>query len=168
MSDHSAYPLFAPGLWRVRSVLWAALLIVTGLAMLGPNARASRPNRARPARTLKVTDTAHMRLLRSSGAQLIEEGPVSGTLPGTAKINFEVGPTVTGRFTIYARGGGSISGHGSATLHSSGLYASFGGSMSVSHGSGRYAHAHGDGGFYGTINRHTYALVVQTTGTLSY
>jgi hypothetical protein len=40
--------------------------------------------------------------------------------------------------------------------------------MSVSHGTGRYAHVHGHGGFYGTINRRTNALVVQTTGQLSY
>jgi hypothetical protein len=37
--------------------------------------------------------------------------------------------------------------------------------MSVSRGAGRYAHA----GFYGTLNRHTYAATIQTTGgTLVY
>jgi len=40
--------------------------------------------------------------------------------------------------------------------------------MTVSHGTDRYAHAHGHGGFYGTVNRHNDALVVQTTGQLSY
>ena len=88
-------------------------------------------------------------------------------LPGTVSVSFELGPTITGRFTIHTHGG-SITGTGSAKLHSSGLYASFGGTMSVSHGTGRYSHAHGHGGFYGTVNRHTYAAVIQTTGTLSY
>ena len=40
--------------------------------------------------------------------------------------------------------------------------------MTVSHGTGRYKHVHGNGGFYGTLNRTTYKMVVQTTGTLSY
>ncbi len=33
---------------------------------------------------------------------------------------------------------------------------------------GRYANAHRHGGFYGVIDRNTYALTVQRTGTLSY
>jgi len=84
------------------------------------------------------------------------------------KVRFTVGATVSGSFTIYPRGGGTITGHGSAQLHSTGVYASFGGSMTVSHGTGRYAHAHGHGGFYGTVNRRTNALVVQTTGRLTF
>jgi hypothetical protein len=36
-----------------------------------------------------------------------------------------------------------------------GTNASFGGGLSVSHGTGRYAHTHGSGGLYGTVNRHT-------------
>lgn len=40
--------------------------------------------------------------------------------------------------------------------------------MSVNHGTGRYAHARGHGSFYGTVNRRTNALVIQTTGSLSY
>ena len=40
--------------------------------------------------------------------------------------------------------------------------------MSITRGTGRYVHAHGSGGFYGVLNRKTYALTVQTTGRLSY
>jgi hypothetical protein len=42
--------------------------------------------------------------------------------------------------------------------------------MTVTRGTGRYAHAHGHGGFYGTIDRENthYPAVVQTTGTLVY
>jgi hypothetical protein len=130
-------------------------------------ARAAVPP-ARAAHTLNVTDEAHLHLTSTSGEVLVEEGPAAGALPGTVKVRFTVGATISGSFTIYPRGGGSISGQGSARLHSTGRYASFGGSMSVSHGSGRYAHAHGRGGFYGTVNRNTDALVVQTTGRLAY
>lgn len=93
---------------------------------------------------------------------------MTGTLPGTVKVHFDVGPTVTATFTIYPRGGGSISGHGSGALHSTSLYATFGGSLSVTGGTGRYSHAHGHGGLYGAINRHTDAVTVQTIGKLSY
>jgi hypothetical protein len=122
---------------------------------------------ARTARLLSIDDTGHLHLLHASGEVLDEEGTVSGTLPGTVKVRMAVGANVTASFTIEARGG-SIEGHGSAALHSSGKYSSFGGTLSVSHGSGTYAHAHGGGGLYGVINRRTDALTVQTTGDLHY
>jgi hypothetical protein len=151
---------------RVGLFAWTIALGV-GLIWTGPGqASAGRP--AQAARTLNVTDEAHLRLSGTAGSLLLEEGPATGALPGTVKVRFTVGATISGSFTIYPRGGGSITGQGSAQLHSTGAYASFGGSMSVSHGSGRYAHAHGRGGFYGTVNRHTDALVIQTTGRLSY
>jgi hypothetical protein len=123
---------------------------------------------ARMTRTVSVDDTGHLHLLNASGAVLVEEGPVSGTLPGEAKVRMVVGATVVASFTIKPRGGGSISGHGRAALHSSSRYASFGGSLSVSRGTGRYAHARGSGGLYGVIDRHTDALTVQAIGRLHY
>jgi hypothetical protein len=124
---------------------------------------------ARAARALNVKDEGHLHLAgRPSGSAIVEEGTVTGTLPGTVKVRFNVGATVTASFTIYPRGGGSISGHGSGALHSTSVYATFGGSLAVTGGTGRYRHAHGHGGLYGAINRHTYAVTVQTVGTLSY
>ena len=124
--------------------------------------------RAHAARTLNVTDEAHLHLLSTSGEVLEEEGPATGALPGKVKARFDVSTSITGSFVFYPSGGGSITGHGSARLHSTGTYASFGGTLAVSHGTGRYAHAHGSGGLYGTVNRRTNALIVQTTGKLSY
>lgn len=125
--------------------------------------------RAQVARALYVKDEGHLHLAaKPSGSSILEEGTVTGTLPGTVRVRFNVGATVTASFTIYARGGGSISGHGSGALHSTSVYATFGGSLSVTGGSGRYKHAHGHGGMYGAINRHSYAMTVQTIGTLSY
>lgn len=123
---------------------------------------------ARAARTINVTDEAHLHVTHTSGELLQEEGHAIGALPGTVRVSFRVGTSVTGSFTIYPRGGGSISGQGSARLHSTSMYASFGGSMLVNHGTGRYAHVHGRGGFYGTVDRHNDSLVLQTTGQLSY
>ncbi len=119
------------------------------------------------ARTLNVTDEARLHYHESAGSSLIEEGRATGGLPGAVKVHFAVGPTVSASFTISTRNG-SLIGHGTGVLHSSGTYASFRGSMSITRGTGRYLHAHGHGGFYGVLNRKTYALTVQTTGSLSY
>jgi hypothetical protein len=160
-----ARPRPTPRSWLRAIVLLAVLLAATisSSAQGDPHALA--------ARALTVNDTAHVHYVKESGAQLVDEGAATGTLPGTVRVSFNVGATVAATFTIYTHGG-SIVGHGSGTLHSSrsrsDMYVSFGGTMTVSHGTGRYAHARGTGGFYGTIDRTSYAATIQTTGTLSY
>ncbi|MFZ1925589.1 MAG: hypothetical protein WAU42_05550 [Solirubrobacteraceae bacterium] len=119
------------------------------------------------ARALSVDDTGHLHLLKAFGSVLLEEGAAGGTLPGVAKVRLVVGSTVIASFTIQTKHG-TIYGSGSAALHSSGRYASFGGSLSVSRGTGSYARAHGSGKLYGVIDRRTSSLTVQTVGTLSY
>ncbi len=119
------------------------------------------------AATSSVNDTGHLRLLKAVGAVLVEEGRTTGTLPGTAKVRMVVGARVSASFTITLKGG-SISGSGKAALHSSGRYASFGGTLTVSRGTGRYAKARGGGKLYGVIDRRTDAVTVQTVGTLRY
>jgi hypothetical protein len=122
---------------------------------------------AHAARALRATDTAHLHYVSASGSLLYEQGTVTGTLPGSMRVHFDVGATIGGTFTIYTRGG-SIKGHGEATPHGSGVYESFAGTIVVTGGTGRYAHARGHTGLYGTFDRDNYALLVQTTGTLSF
>jgi hypothetical protein len=154
---------------RSAAVTLGVLLgVAGGQVALGAQRGPSRHSQARAARALSVNDTGHLHLLKASGSILKEEGPVSGTLPGRAKVRLDVGANVTASFTIEPHGGGAIVGSGSAVLHSSGRYSSFGGSLSVSHGSGRYAHARGAGKLYGLIERRSDSLTVQTTGTLHY
>jgi hypothetical protein len=119
------------------------------------------------ARGQTVNDTARLHLVGGSGNALIEEGHANGTLPGRTRVQLTVATIVTARFTIYVHGG-SITGHGSARLHP-GLheYDSFGGSLVVTHGTGRYAHASGSGQLYGTINRSNHDAVVQVIGQLN-
>ena len=42
------------------------------------------------------------------------------------------------------------------------------GTAYITGGTGRYAHAHGRGGMYGTYNQRNYEVVLQTRGTFSY
>jgi hypothetical protein len=78
-----------------------------------------------------------------------------------------VGAPIVFRFTITVRGVGSLSGQGSGKPKGNPAEPSFSGTMTVTRGTGRYRHARGKDGFYGT-SRGTYAAVMQTTGTLSY
>jgi hypothetical protein len=133
-----------------------------------PAARASgRPPLAHAAHALRATDTAKLHYVSAAGSELLERGRATGTIPGSMRAQVEIGATISGNFTIYTRGG-SIKGHGVATPHGGGIYESFAGSVVVTGGTGRFAHAHGHTGLYGTFDRNTYALTIQTTGTLSY
>lgn len=122
---------------------------------------------ARMARTEHLAMTAHLRYLTAKGAYLLEEGSASGRLAGTVKARVRFTADISGSFEFYPHGG-SISGYGSARLHESGTYVSFGGNVTITGGTGRYAHARGGGGLYGVYNRRTLALTIQTTGSLSY
>lgn len=151
-------------------VAFIAVLGIGVVAAIGSPAGADGGKRLVPAhaaRTLNIADTAHLHLVKASGSMLDETGSVSGTLPGSMGANLDVGATFSGNFTIHTSGG-TIKGHGIASSHGSGRYESFGGSMVVTGGSGRYAHVQGHGRLYGTFDRRLFAFVVQTTGKLSY
>lgn len=122
---------------------------------------------ARTARTLKAHDMASLHYVSASGSTLYEVGAASGTLPGGMHVHMQLSTRFTGSFVIYAHGG-SILGSGSATPHGSGTYESFAGTLSVTGGTGRFGHAHGTAKLYGVFNRKSYALTIQTTGTLYY
>lgn len=139
---------------------WAAVVVALFLATCLP---------ALPARaaTLRIDDTAHLRLLKAFGAVLVEQGYAGGTLPGVTRVRMVVRSSVSATFSIDTRWG-TIYGRGGAALHSSGRYASFGGWLSVSKGTGRFRKANGRGRLYGVIDRRTHTLTVQTIGALRY
>jgi hypothetical protein len=130
-------------------------------------ARRSGSPPAWAAHALRASDTARLHYVSASGSLLYEEGHASGTLPGKMKVHLRLGSVLRGSFTLYLRGGW-IKGHGEGVPHGSGVYESFAGSLVVTGGTGRYRHARGRARLYGTFNRNTYALVVQTRGTLRY
>lgn len=157
---------------RLAAPLLAAVavagLTAKGSAMPAVAAAGSSENEhSHAARSLRASDEAHLRYVSASGSILYEIGHASGTLPGSMRVYMRVSPTFSGSFRIYAAGG-AIYGHGSATPHGVGVYESFAGSLSVVGGSGRFRHAAGTAKLYGTFNRNTYALLVQTEGNLHY
>lgn len=158
--------------WLASAPGWTAMIValLLGSDILTATSVAhdadGRPT-AHAARTLDATDTARLRYKEGSGSLLDEEGSATGTLPGRMRARCNIGATFTASFTIYANGG-TIKGHGTATPSGSGRYESFSGLLVVKGGSGRYAHAHGTARLYGTFDRRTLAIVVQTVGKLSY
>jgi hypothetical protein len=142
--------------------LGVSLLALAGL--LTPGALAGP---AHVASTLNITDTAKLHYTGGSGSLLHESGSATGTLPGSMKAECNIGAVLTTNFTIHTSEG-TIKGHGTATPHGSGTYESFAGTLVATGGTGRFAHAHGHAGLYGTFDRRNYALTVQTTGKLSY
>jgi hypothetical protein len=160
MDRMSLWKLLALGLIALASPLAAAGATLAAL---------SAPPRGYAAKVIAVSDSGHLHLANpnSAGNTLIEEGKAIGTLPGSVRASLTIGTsTVRVGFTIYLHGG-TITGHGTASFNpGKGEYASFGGSVSVSHGSGHYAHATGSGRMYGSINRTTDNANVQVIGQL--
>ncbi|HWX12570.1 MAG TPA: hypothetical protein VNZ04_11335 [Trinickia sp.] len=138
--------------------------------LMGGLARESAGKReigAHSARTISGTDTADLHLVHQDEMRLYEEGLAKGALPGRMHAALTVGSSFTGTCTIYTSNG-SITGRGVATPHGTGRYQSFRGSLYITGGTGRYVHIRGRTGLYGTFDRRTFALVMQTTGRLSY
>lgn len=124
------------------------------------------------ARALYVHDEGRLRYIGSSGSLLREEGVATGTLPGQLRVHFMYsGATTTIKASFTIRGSGwSLSGEGRGTLNNpNSASPSFRGPMSITSGTGRYAHAHGRGELFGVFyRRRHYALTVQTLGQLHY
>jgi hypothetical protein len=130
----------------------------------------AQATRARSASSVKVKDEGRLRLVKSSGSVLYDEGAAHGTFPGTVKVRFlyNGSPTVSAQITISGHAG-SIQARGSGKMtNPNSASPSFKGGLTITSGSGRYAHAHGTGAFYGVFYRRSYGMTVQTEGTLHY
>jgi hypothetical protein len=143
-------------------------LLALGSLSLVPAAWAQ--TQAHAARSTSVRDEGNLRFIHSSGSTLSDEGTATGTIPGRVKVLFTYNgnPTVGAQITIYGHAG-QIHAHATAKLSSpTSPNPSFKGTLTITGGTGRYAHAHGGGRLYGIFHRRSYGLVVQTQGTLTY
>ncbi len=151
--------------WTRLALAASAILLSAG----SPARGASRPL-ARAAGSLSVRDEGRLHLVTASGSLLIDEGTASGTFPGKVRVRFTYNgnPSVSAQVTIYGRAG-SIVARGSGRLSSpTSSSPSFKGALTIVGGSGRYARAHGGGELFGVFYRRSYAITVQTRGTLRY
>lgn len=135
----------------------------TGISAADPAAQTAKR------RTLNLTGTAYLHLVRKSGNVLYERGTATGTLPGTVSARFVTSVTkVTGTVTFYPRGGGSLTLTAVGYPQSLKTVTRFTGNVAVSSGTGRFRNAVGSGTISGTANRRTWAVTVNARARLTY
>jgi hypothetical protein len=159
------------GAGRLRRRMWlvavaGALGAIAGLASSAP---AHGPN-ARAARALAFNVSSNLRLIGRPGHVLNEKGTFSGSQSGTIAIRFTSVTSTSGGATFAAySSGGSISGQTTTRGHVVGSKVYFTGVMSVTGGSGRYAHAYGRNlQFSGVVDRRTFHATTHMQGSISY
>jgi hypothetical protein len=143
--------------------------ILAAVGVFGASGASAVPARAVAARTVNLNESGSLRLTSSHGLILNEKGTASGTIKGSIYIHLNVSSTnrVTAEVSIYPSGG-SLTGNGSANYRVTGSNASFAGTLSITRGTGHYAHARASGlRFTGTIARKTDAVTVHVSGRLS-
>jgi hypothetical protein len=152
----------------VKRAIRVASAVALIFALTGASSSA-RP-RARAARTITLSDTAHLRLTSKHKFTLNEQGTATGTISGPIYIHLNIVSTnrVTAEVSIYPSGS-SLTGYATASYRPSGGVATFNGTMSIVRGSGRYRHVHGTGlSFTGTVQRINDAITVRVNGKLFY
>lgn len=141
----------------------------TGGALLATTAAGATPL-ARSARTITLSETGHLHKTSKHNFTINEEGSATGTIKGTIYIHLRIANNqggVTAEVNIYPHGG-SLSGAGSASYQVQGAEAVFVGKLSITRGTGSYAHAHASSlRFSGSIRRRDDAVTVQLSGPLS-
>jgi hypothetical protein len=148
----------------------SAALVIALIAIVTPPvaAVAGTSSRVGAAHVLNANERANLHLVHASGSTLYEEGQASGSLAGSVRAQLHAGATLTGTLVVNTRDG-EVKAHGDAQPDG-GRYPweSFKGTATIAGGTGRYAHAHGRGTFFGAFNRRTYAVTVQTRGRLYF
>jgi hypothetical protein len=149
----------------------ASLGAFAGVVVLGAGASSAAVAVAVAARTENLRESGNLRVTgHPNGVKLNEQGSASGTINGTIYIHLNLSSQtrVSAEVNIYPSGG-SLSGYGSASYHVVGAYASFSGTLSITRGTGKYAHARARGlRFSGSIKRVNDATTVAVSGPLSY
>jgi hypothetical protein len=122
------------------------------------------------AASVELRERGSLHRTSGSGLHLDEKGTATGTIRGTVYIHLRVGlrQTFMAEVNVYPRAG-SLSGTGSGHYRFIGGNARFSGTLSITRGTGRYAHARAHGlRFTGSIQRSNYAVTVALSGTLRY
>jgi hypothetical protein len=122
------------------------------------------------ARTVSLNESGSLHETSHHGTHLNFQGTTSGTIRGAMYIHLDVTSQnrVSAEVNIYPSNG-SLTGSSTADYRAVGGQATFSGTMSISRGTGTYAHAHAPKlSFSGTIQRINDYTTVHLSGPLSY
>ncbi len=153
-----------------RSLAGGAGLLAAVACTLALTAGGASGATAHAARTITLNDSGKLHLTSHRTTHLNLQGTASGTIRGTIYIHLNVtSPSrVSAEVSIYPSNG-SLTGVSTAKYRANGGQATFSGTLSISRGSGAYAHAHAPAlSFSGTIQRSNDATTVHVSGPLSY
>jgi hypothetical protein len=149
---------------RGRTVIAASAL--TLCAALG-----AYPSGALAYSSVTLNESAQLRPARSGNQSVLnEQGMGSGTFSHTAihlSLTIPSSGDVTYEFSA-SLPSGSVDGRGRAHFYEQGSTAYFDGTLSITSGKGRYAHASANLSLTGAMNRRSYALALHVSGTLRY
>jgi hypothetical protein len=151
----------------VTAGLLSAIACALALSAGGASGATGSPP-ARAARTIYLNEKGRLHLTSKHGFRLNEQGGASGTIRGSIYIHLHVisQNRVTAEVNIYPNNG-SLTGYGTGNYRAAGGQATFAGTMSITRGTGSYAHAHASGlSFSGTIQRIDDATTVRVSGNL--
>lgn len=156
---------------RPRNAVAALTVAATAAAAVGTGAAGAAGPHATAARSFRLSDSANLRLNNHKGVELKESGSAKGNLPGQIFIQLRLPSAhfVSAKIQVYPSGG-AIDASASAkyTIHTSSS-ASFSGTLTITGGRGRYAHAKGSRlSFSGTVHRPSDAVSVHVSGNMSY
>jgi hypothetical protein len=123
---------------------------------------------AKEARRVYLVENASLKFVTEQGPALAERGHATGTYNTAVTAILTIHPTsVTAVVTIFPKGG-SITGTAQANYIVKGSTGYFGGTLTITRGTGTYRHASGKAlGFSGTVNRYSFAMTVKAHGEVS-
>ncbi len=153
--------------WLAVAVFWPAGVAVS----LAHAASVRDAPPAVAARTITLNERANLHLAKSNGVdKLYEQGQGYGTFNCPVQLNLTISSrqvSVAATFTAYPAGG-SISGVSAAHYRIVGTTSYFTGILTVTRGTGRYAHASATAlQLSGQMNRTSYEARLQVTGRLN-
>jgi hypothetical protein len=151
---------------RCRGVAAGAVLFALGLWLIS----GARVAEGQAARATAVREHVVLKLVKRTGSTGFQHsGRAAGTVSGSVRSRITLTHSVVMRGTVTITSGRStlrLKVDGRA--RSIALRSKFTGAASIAGGSGRYAHASGSGSFTGVVNRSTWAVTIDASGSFSY
>lgn len=158
---------------RVASSLSSALLVALLSCASLYLALAAQPAFAAPAasvaKRVTVTETVRAHLLHHhGGTELYDAGTLAGTYSCPLTIDIDIAYTQATIAFVCRASVGTFSGRGTTSYYAAGHLAHFEGALSVTSGSGKFAHISSQGlKISGTLVRGSYALTASVAGGLT-
>ncbi len=150
--------------------IWALALVLASCAMPAPALGISGRPAAKYARTVSLSETAHMETSSKEipGSEVSESGRATGTynVPVSAGVTIHA-KHIAAVVNIFLKGG-TITASADADFTESGSGGTFHGTLKITHGTGTYRHASGQLAFNGGFNRTSLKMWVVTSGSASY